>query len=669
VAVATVADPAPVTIALAGQPNVGKSTVFNMLTGLSQYVGNWPGKTAEQKTGTCQLNGATVQVVDLPGTYSLSAGSLEERIARDYILQEHPDAVAVIVNAATLERNLYLLAEILQLPVPVVVGLNMVDVAAAEGIHVEAHVLEAALGLPVVPMVTTRNEGVRELLDAARSTARTWPYYAPSRPQIREDHRAVLAEMRSLIAGRVPQPYPEDWAALKLLEGDAEITELMQAGLGADWEPVHALLKQHEDAILAIAGGRYEWIARMVRAAVTRPHAGQITVTDRIDRVVTHPLWGVLILLAVLGVTFWLVYAVGTPLQEMLDHLVLHGGGAWLRQALAGGPPWLGSLVVDGLLAGIGTLLTFLPILLIFFAVLGLLEDVGYIARAAYAADRFMHPMGLHGRSFLPLFLGFGCNVPSVMSARTVNAPKARLLTILLAPFVPCPARVTVVIVLAPAFFGASAPWVAMGMLGMSIAALMVVGIAFHELFLGGEHVAFIMELPLYHLPNPGAIGRSMWERTLDFLRIAGSVILVVSVGLWALSTLPSGDMESSYLAQVGRLLAPIGALMGLGWQMMVALLTSVVRKENVIATLGVLYSTGHEDQSLVQTLHGALTAASGLAFLTLEMLFVPCVATLAAIKKETGGWRWAGLSAAMLVAISLALGLAVYHIARLAGL
>jgi len=658
-----------ITVALAGQPNVGKSTVFNLLTGLSQHVGNWPGKTVEQKTGVYDHNGTRVHIVDLPGTYSLTANSLEERIARDYIIREQPDVVVAIADASALERNLYLLAELLSLPAPVVLALNMIDVAEQQGMRIEPHVLEAALGLPVVPMVATKGQGVRGLMEAVDRVSKNTAAYAPSRPEIRADHQAVLAQIQRLIAGAVPEPYPEDWVALKLLEGDEEITSMMRERLDEDrWQEVHTILMQHEDAILAVAGGRYEWIGRMVRAAVVRPRIGQVTLTDRVDRYATHPFWGLLILLGMLGLVFWLTYTVGAPLQELLDTYLVQAGAEWVRSALSGAPAWLVGLLADGVIGGAGMVITFLPILVIFFAALGFLEDVGYMARAAYVMDRFMHLMGLHGKSFLPLFLGFGCNVPAVMGARVVEGQKARLLTILVAPLVPCTARMAVVAVLAPIFFGPHAALVSWGLVGLSLVMLAIVGIALHELVLGGEHVAFIMELPLYHLPNARTIGLSVWQRTVAFLRKAGSIILVVSVIVWALSTLPGGEIESSYLADIGRLLAPLGGLMGLGWRMMVALLTSFVAKENTIATLGVLYSAGEEGARLAKVLAGVLKPAAALAFMAVQMLFIPCVATVATVRQETASWRWTAFSVALLLVVSFTVGIVIYQGAMLVG-
>jgi ferrous iron transport protein B len=656
------------TIGLAGQPNTGKSSIFNALTGMGQYVSNWPGKTCEQRTGVCQQDGTLLYIVDLPGSYSLSANSMEERIARDFVIRCRPDVVIVVVDAVALERNLYLVAELLCQPVPLVVGLNRIDLAEQQGIHIEPHVLQAALGLPVVPMVASRGEGMQALMEAAVQVVRQPEGQTPNRPEIRQDHQIVLQTIGKLIAGRVPATYPENWVAFKLLEGDTEITQMMRQQMGEAWESVQAILMQHDDAFLAVASGRYEWIGRMVRAAVVQPKAGLLTLTDRIDHVATHPIWGMLLLVGTLGTLFWLTYAVGAPLQAWLETNVVAAGSQWARAMLSGLPSWITGLIADGIIAGVGTVLTLLPILAIFFSVLGLLEDAGYMARAAFVMDRFMHLMGLHGKSFLPIFLGFGCNVPGVMGARVIESPKARLITILVTPIVPCTARMAVVAFLAPIFFGAGAIWVSWGLVVMSLVVLTVVGVVLHEKFLGGEHNEFIMELPLYQAPNLRIVGQGVWQRCLDFLKTAGGIILVVSVILWALSHFPNGNIENSFLAFFGRLLAPLGQWMGLEWQMMVALLTSFVRKENTIPTLAVLYSANGETAGLAHTLNAHLAPAAALAFLAVQVLFIPCVATLATIRQETGSWRWTLLSSAMLLGISLGVGIIIYQTARLLG-
>ena len=654
-------DAATITVALAGQPNVGKSTIFNALTGLSQHVGNWPGKTVEQKSGSCTYCDRQLAVVDLPGTYSLTANSVEERIARDFIIHECPDVVVVVVDAAIPERSLYLLSELLQLPSPVVLVLNMMDVAEQEGIQIEPKVLEAALGIPVVPMCATRSQGLEEMQDAVlRLWEGTYPY-APHRPTILPAHQVVLGKLITLIAPHVPEPYLADWVALKLLEGDDEMVALMQRSLPDDvWAQVHGTLYQHEDAILDIAGARYAWIARMIRAAVVRPKVGQMGLTARLDRVLTHPLWGTLALLSVLAVVFWLTYAVGTPLQGWLNDLIGQLGEV-LRGLLASAPLWLVDLLADGLIGGAGMVITFLPILVIFFAVLGFLEDTGYMARAAYITDRFMHAMGLHGKSFMPLLLGFGCNVPSILGARIIETKRARMLTILLAPLIPCTARMAVIAVLASAFFGESAGWVAWGLVTMNLAILAGIGIGANRLVFKGEPTVFIMELPLYHLPNLRTIGLYVWQNVLAFLRKAGTVILAASIIVWILSYFPAGgDVTQSFLAWIGRSLEPLGRAMGLPWPMMITLLTSFVAKENTIVTLGVLYG----DFGVV--LPSLLTIPAALGFLVVQMLFIPCVATVSAIKQETNSWKWTAASLGLMLVISLVAGVLVYQVGTL---
>lgn len=654
-------------VALAGQPNMGKSTLFNLLTGLNQHVGNWPGKTVERKAGTFTYNGRAIQLVDLPGTYSLTANSPEEIIAREFILQEQPDVVIAVVSAANLERSLYLVAELVTLPAPLVIGLNMMDVARQEGVHVEPEVLQAALGVPVVAMTATRASGVNELLQEVERLLAGGEKPTPRRPEIRPDHLQVLAAVEQAIHGFVPAPYPPAWVALKLLEGDSEITARMQTELPAErWELVYAQVSAHEDALMAIASGRYEWIERMMRAAVVRPKAGPVSLTRRLDRWAAHPVWGLAVLAGMLGLVFWLTFTIGAPLQAWLDASLVGRLAGLAGSWLSGAPTWLGSLVVDGIIGGVGSVVTFLPILVIFFAALAFLEDVGYMARAAYVMDNFMHLMGLHGKSFLPLFLGFGCNVPAVMGTRVIDSWPARLLTILLAPLVPCTARMAVIAFLAPAFFGAQAMLVSWGLVLLSLAVLAITGVALNRILFRGERSAFVMEMPLYHLPNTRTIGLLVWQRAVSFLKKAGTTILGISVAVWALSMLPGGELETSFLASAGRLVEPVGRWMGMDWRLVVALLTSFVAKENSIATLGVVFGAS-EQAGLANTLAATYSPATALAFLTVSLLFIPCGATVAVIRQETGSWRWTLLDVGLLLVISLAAGCGVYWLAALA--
>ncbi len=648
------------TIALAGQPNVGKSTIFNLLTGLSQHVGNWPGKTVEQKIGQCAYEGYNFEIVDLPGTYSLTANSEEERIARDYIIRQQPDVVVAVVDAAIPERSLYLLSELILLPAPVVLVLNMMDVAEQEGIYIQPEVLEGALGIPVAPTCAAKNCGVREILDAVIELSQEKLDYRPRRPTILPAHQSVLKEIVALIANQTPEPYPPDWVALKLLEGDEEMIAMMQAALPGDiWSRIHCLLHEHEDAILDIAGARYEWIVDLIHKAVERPKVGQVGLTARLDQWLTHPLWGTGALIAVLGLVFWLTYSVGTPILEWLEQSMSQIGGMANQFLIeAGAPIWAGDLLADGIIGGAGMVITFLPILIIFFFVLGFLEDTGYMARAAYLTDRFMHLMGLHGKSFMPLLLGFGCNVPAILGARIIETWRGRLLTMMIAPLIPCTAQMAVVTMLAAVFFGNAAGWVAWGLVVLNLVVLAGLGIFFHHFIFEGEQAAFIMELPLYHLPNPRTIALYVWQNIVAFLQKAGSVILIASLIIWVLSYFPSGgDVMESYLAQVGRWMAPVGELMGLPWPFMVALISSFVAKENTIATLGILYG----DLSI--TLPTVISWPAALAFLVVQMLFVPCVATVVAFWQEAHSWKWPLINLGVLLAISLSAGILVYQV------
>jgi ferrous iron transport protein B len=390
--------------------------------------------------------------------------------------------------------------------------------------------------------------------------------------------------------------------------------------------------------------------------------------TDRIDRWATHPVAGLAILAAILGLVFWLTFTIGSPVQNWLATAIVSPVGRFAGSWLAAAPFWIRGLVVDGVIGGVGSVLTFLPIIMIFFAAFGMLEDVGYMARAAYVMDNFMHWMGLHGKSFLPLFLGFGCNVPAVLGTRVIESRKARLLTIILAPLVPCTARMAVLAFLTPAFFGNQAVLVSWGLILFSFVLLVLAGVILNRLLFKSERSAFVMELPLYHIPNWRSTVMLVWQRSLSFIKKAGTIILGISVAIWVLSVLPGGNLDTSFLAMIGKFLEPVGRWMGMDWRLTVALLTSFMAKENSIATLGVLFGSSH-GIGLAQTLSATYSTATGLAFLTVSLLFIPCAATVSVIRQETGSWKWTGLNIGLMLILSVAVASAVYAIARMAGL
>ncbi len=654
-------------VALAGQPNVGKTTVFNLLTGLSQHIGNWPGKTVERKEGTHRIGNTEIKLVDLPGTYSLSAYSEEERVTREFLIHEHPDVTVLFVNASALERSLYLLTELLLLRSPVILAVNMLDVAEGQGVHIDVEALESSLGIPVIPTVATKNKGVRELLEEILKITKNQSVYRPKIPQVTTDHRDIFQKIAEVVRDYVPLPYTVDWVVTKLMEGDSEVTEVFREVVPVSvWNEIQGLLVAHEDALRSVVGGRYDWIEEATRAAVSRFRRGQVLMTDRIDHVLTRPSTGIPVLLGILAVVFVVTFLIGYPLQRLLESVVSWLGSA-VDGSLASEPQWMRGLLVNGIIGGAGSVLTFVPILAIFFFAMSFLENVGYMARAAFVMDRFMHIIGLHGKSFLPMCLGFGCNVASVLGARIVESRKARLLTIFLSPLVPCTGRLAVITFVTAAVFAGHGLIMSWVLVALNIVMLGIAGTMIGRLFLKEEQVPFIMELPLYHTPDFRTISIVVWHRTVAFVKKAGTVILVFSIILWIISNVPSGTVEKSILGRIGMFLEPVGKPLGLDWRMLVALLSSVIAKENSVATLGILYNVG--DQGLMNVLSGTIPHASAVSFLVVLMLFIPCAPTITVMKQEMADRKWFVISFVFMLVLSYVMGMAAYGIARMAGI
>lgn len=655
-----------INVALVGQPNVGKSTVFNILTGLSQHVGNWPGKTVEKKEGSHRADNILIRIIDLPGTYSLTAFSEEERVARDFIIKENPDLVVLVLNAAALERGLYLLSEVLLLNRPVMVAVNMTDVASAQGIEIDTRALQDSLGIPVVPMVAKRNSGIKELVNQITAIASCGYQSKPDLPEVSADHQQIYQDILQFVGPGIEDPYTPEWVAVKLMEGDPEVSGMIKRQEhGQVWDNIEKLLSKHEDALHAVVNGRYDWIEKITRSAVSRFRMGQVVLTDRIDHILTRPVFGIPVLLAVMALVFFLTYAVGVPLQGWLSDQI-QSFIKYCEPLATGLPEWVAGMLLNGVIGGVGSVLTFLPVLLIFFAIMAVLEDVGYMARAAFVMDRIMHLVGLHGKSFIPMFLGFGCNVPAVLGTRIIETRKARMITLLLIPFVPCTARLAVLTLVSAAIFGAKAAYVAWSIVALNIAVLGIAGI-FVNKTLRKQDAPFIMELPIYHTPDVKTILMVIWTRTLSFIQKAGTVILGVSLIIWLLSYFPKGNVEESYLASFGRLLQPLGVPLGLDWKMITALLTGLVAKENVVATLGVLYSVGRDGISNI--LPTVMSHEAAAAFLVVMMLFIPCAATIAVLKKEMNSNKWFYAAIIMTLLVSYLGGVAAYSFVRWLGI
>lgn len=678
----SVADDAPVRVAIAGQPNVGKSTLFARLTGATQETGNWPGKTVERREGRVTAASGAMTVIDLPGTYSLSAQSDEERVARDYVLQERPDVLAVVIDSTALERGLYFLSEVLLLPVPVVVVLNRTDLAERAGAPIDAGALSESLGLPVVPVVARSGAGLDRLTEVLADTAREHAPITPIVLEVEPETTLLLERVTELISPHVAEPYTAGWIAHKLVECDEEAAGLVRRWLPAEeHEALQATLEGTGEcdagasaAGMSLAGARYAWAGRAARTA-TRARTAEDdlpTWTDRIDSFALHPVLGVAILVALSFGVYELTLQLAGPLQDLLGGW-MESAGAWSGERVAGLGPLATAFVTDGLFGSVGLLITFLPVLAVFFAAFAFLEDTGYMARAAFVLDRGLSAIGLRGKSFLPMFVGAGCNVPAVFGARVIESRSARLLTILLLPLVPCSARLIVLALLVPAFFSAYAAGVSVGLIGLNILVIALLGLILSKLMFKDERQSFVMELPRYSMPSLSAVAISVWTKLKAFLKDAGTMIVVIALVVWALSVLPGGSqggdftIHDSYLGQFGRFLEPLGRPMDMDWRLIVAIFTGFIAKEVVIATLGVLYAADG-DLAVVATMQQEISPATALAFLVITMLFIPCVGTVAAMRREAGT-RWMLFGTALLAVVSYLFGLGVYELAALAGL
>lgn len=662
---------APVVIALAGNPNVGKTCIFNNLTGARQHVGNWPGVTVEKKEGSFVYDGRQVRVVDLPGIYGLGAYSEDEIIARDYVLSGEAGVVIDVVDAANLERNLYLTLQLLEAGANVVVALNIVDEAEAKGIKIDTGRLSQLLGVPVVATVAPKKRGMPELIAAAVRAAET--ARAPLKISYGKEVDRELADLESLIEKRpaLASGWRPRWLALKVLEGDERVLRQVagcQEIMDQRRESVARLEEiTGQDAESLIVEGRYGFIAGVVRETTTRRRTPEerLTMSDKIDRIVTHRVLGLPIFLAAMWAMFQFTFTLGAPLSDYVDTFFSYLGEAAASRI---GNELLASLVVDGLIGGLGSVLVFIPPIFLLFLAISFLEDSGYMARAAYVMDRIMHALGLHGKSFIPLVVGFGCNVPAVMATRTLENKRDRMITLLITPLMSCTARLPVYVLFVGAFFTARQGLVIFSLYLLGVILAILMGILFKTFLFKGEQAPFVMELPPYRLPTLRGTLIHMWERGYSFIRKAGTIIFGVVVLVWLLSNLPWGTpIEQSVIGRLGHLMAPAFAPCGFGhWEAAVALLFGILAKEVVVGTLGVVYGVGEE--GLGAAIQSQFTPLSAYAFMAMTLLYIPCVAVIGAIRREAG-WRWAAFATGYTLVLGWVVALVIYQGGRLLGL
>jgi len=666
-----------ITVALAGNPNSGKTSIFNALTGAKQSVGNWPGVTVEKKEGRFNYQGHAVTVVDLPGTYALDAYTLDERVAREYLVTEKPDAVVAVVDASNLERNLYLVAQLLELGATVVVALNMVDIARSRGIDIDTVRLEKVLGVRVVTTVASKGMGIEALKRVVHDIDRKPPPRGTKIAYGRDIEAGIEQLVESIVATWPDREGQARWLALKLLEGDPEAEALVaddERGTVVTevLEEVRRWLGRHLDVDLetAVVERRYGFLNGVARECTRRRPSltRRLTVTDRIDSVVTNRWFGIPIFLLLMWGTFQLVFTVGAPLSGYIEQFFGWLGGAVSSLlASAQAPAWLVSMLVEGVIGGVGSVLVFVPNIVILFLVISLLEESGYMARAAFVMDRFMHLLGLHGKSFIPMIIGFGCNVPAIMATRTLESRKDRILTILVNPLMSCSARLPVYILFAGVFFARHRGLVVFSLYLLGIVLAVLVARLFKRLFFKSEAAPLIMEMPPYHLPTVRSILVHMWERAWLFVRKAGTIIALASVAIWLMASLPWGveyASEASVIGRIGGVVAPLLKPAGFGyWWAAVSLTAGIVAKEIVVSTMGAIHGAGPE--GLADVLSRTFTPLSAYAFMVMSLVYIPCIATIAAIKRETN-WKWAGLAVGYTMVLGWVLAVAVYQVGSL---
>ena len=714
-------DKKPLVVAVAGNPNAGKSTLINAIAGSRLHVGNWPGVTVEKKEALFDVNGRRIRLVDLPGCYSLSPYSQEEIITRDYLVSEKPDLIVNVVDATNLERNLYLTVQLLELDIPMVMALNIHDEAEAKGYKINTKQIEEALGITVIPTSATRKTGLEQLLKSVVALADNLESHRPRILNYGEDVETVLNSLNHYLKDTHPallEQYPQRWLLLKMLEGDGLV--LSSVNITPDSLPRQIfdhLRRAHDDDVEGLlADVRYALSTGLCREVLSKPEKRNIEMTDRIDRIVLNRFLGIPIFAAAMWLLFKLTFDLSAPFGEWIKAMTEGPFKRWAAAILGviGAPDWTVSLVNDGVIAGVGFVLVFVPVIFAMMFFITFLEGSGYMARAAFVMDRAMHAIGLHGKSFIPMLLGFGCNVPGIYATRTLENPKDKILTALLIPLMSCGARLPVYVLFIGVFFPDNSANVIWSLYIMGILLAVFMGYIFKKTLFRGETPMFIMELPPYRMPTFTSLCLHTWEKGKHFLFKAGTYIFAVSILVWFMLNLPWGveHKKDSYLGQAGQVMAPALAPLGFGtWEAASSLITGVIAKEIVVGTMGEIYSPKHEEKkeiptlgedlkeivvsfgsaaktavttllfipgeekkeedksALNQAIKAGFTPLSSYAFMAFVLLYVPCMIVLAAMREEFGTWKWVGVGIVYQIVLAWVVAFIIYQGGTLLGL
>lgn len=667
-------------IALAGNPNCGKTTMFNDLTGSSQYVGNWPGVTVEKKEGKLKANKQAI-IQDLPGIYSLSPYTLEEVVSRNYLVTQHPDAMINIVDASNLERNLYLTTQLLEIGVPMVIALNMMDLVRKNGDKIDVAKLSQALGCQIIETSALKGEGSAEVAKAALTLAQR-KSLAPKPLSFDPKLEETLSMIQKQIAGSC-DPNNLRWFAIKLFERDEKAMEQLNLS-AAVLDQIESLRQEAErefddDAESIITHERYQAISRILKTCYQKQQTKQrLTTSDKIDKIVTNRILALPIFALVMFVVYYLsISTVGTMMTDWVNdvlftEIIPPAVEGWLTATNTA--PWLQSLVLDGIIAGVGAVLGFLPQMMVLFLLLALLEDCGYMARIAFIMDRVFRRFGLSGKSFIPMLVGLGCGVPAVQASRTIENDRDRKMTIMTTTFIPCSAKLPIIGLISGALFHGSG-WVATSAYFVGIAAIIVSGIILKKTKLfAGDPAPFVMELPAYHIPSVKGVLIHMWDRSKSFVRKAGTIIFLSSALIWFLSnfnfSLQMVETPDSILASIGRVIAPIFAPLGWGhWEAAVGSFAGLVAKENLVSVMAILYGfaeVAENGDEMWSVFAQNFTMISAYSFLVFNLLCAPCFAAIGAIRREMGSGKWTWIAIGYQCLFAYVVSLIIYQIGNL---